>query len=43
MGLHQLRSNIIKGEIQNRFNLISKERVKIFEQNSETWWKLVEN
>ena len=31
-----------KGELRNRFNIISEERVKFSEQNSETWWKLVE-
>ena len=30
----------IKGEIQNRFNLILEDRVKIFEQNSENLMKI---
>ena len=33
---------ILKEEIQSRSNLISEERVKKIEQNTETWWKLVE-
>ena len=32
----------LKGEIRNRFNVISEGRVRMFEQNSETWWKSVE-
>ena len=30
----------IKGELRNRFNLISEERVKFYEQNSETLMKI---
>ena len=30
----------IKGELQNRFNLISEERVKFCEQNSENLMKI---
>ena len=33
--------NQLKGEIQNRFNLISEERVTNFEQNSENLMKIV--
>ena len=30
----------LKGKIRNRFNIISEERVKIFEQNSENLMKV---
>ena len=36
------RPQSLKGEIRNRIKLISEERVKNFEQNSETWQKSVE-
>ena len=32
-------TKIFKEEIQNKFNLISKERVEYFEQNSENLMK----
>ena len=34
--------NGLKGELRNRFNLISEERVKFCEQNSENLMKIVE-
>ena len=36
------QNTIFKEEIQNKFNLISEERVNIFEQNSENLMKSVE-
>ena len=33
-------NNVFKGELQNRFNLISEERVNIFKQNSENLMKI---
>ena len=32
--------HVLKGEIRNRFSLISEERVNIFEQNSENLIKI---
>ena len=39
-GLHCSLCTFVKGEIQNRFHLISEERVKIFEHNSENLMKI---
>ena len=38
--IHEVRVDSLKGEIRNRFNLISEERVNIFEQNSENLMKV---